>query len=308
MPQVKGVDGWSDPQGGSDLRHSNRKANFMAFGSLARVTALSLSLMAGQGPAATAQTSDLVSDDRLRVCADPANLPMSDKDGRGYENALAELMAEKLGVSVSYTWFPMATGFVRNTLNLKRCDLIMGYAQGHELVLNTNHYMTSVYALIVPKDGPLSEVTSLSDAQLDGQRIGIVAGTPPASHLARHGLIAQARPYQLFVDRRQDSPAADMLADLDAREIDAAILWGPIGGPLVRQDHPDLAVIPLVAEDAAPRLYYRITMGVRQGEKVWQRKLNSLIRRHQDEIDALLHEAGVPLVNDMGTAVKEPEG
>lgn len=280
----------------------------MTFRLFARVTVWSLALLVWQVSAVTAQTSDLVSEDRLRVCADPANMPMSDKSQSGYENALADLFAEKLGVPVSYTWFPMATGFIRNTLGLKRCDLVMGYAQGHELVLNTNHYVTSVYTLIVPKDGPLAEVTSLSDARLDGQRIGIVAGTPPASHLARHGLITQARPYQLFVDRRQESPAVNMLSDLDAGEIDAAVLWGPIGGPLVKQNYPDLTVIPLVAEDEAPRLFFRITMGVRQGEKVWQRKLNTLIRSHQDEIDALLHEAGVPLVNDMGTAVKEPEG
>ncbi len=280
----------------------------MYFGSLMRVSAVSLSLLAWQASGVMAQTSDLKSDDRLRVCADPANLPMSHEDESGYENALAELIADKLDVPVAYAWFPMATGFVRNTLNVKRCDVVMSYAQGHELVLNTNHYMTSVYTLIVPEDGPLAEVTSLSDAALEGRRIGIVAGTPPATHLSRHGLIGDARSYQLFVDRRQESPATDMLADLDAGEIDAAILWGPVGGPLVKQDHPDLKVIPLVAEDEAPRLYYRITMGVRQGEKVWQRELNSLIRRHQDEIDLLLHEAGVPLVNDMGTSVKDPEG
>jgi quinoprotein dehydrogenase-associated probable ABC transporter substrate-binding protein len=276
--------------------------------SLSRMAAWSLVLLVWQVMAAVAQTSDLKSDDRLRVCADPANLPMSDKDESGYENALADLIAEKLDVPVAYTWFPMATGFIRQTLGLKRCDVVMGYAQGHELVLNTNHYMTSVYTLVVSKDGPLVEVTSLSDERLDGQRVGIVAGTPPASHLARHGLIAQARPYQLFVDRRRESPAIDMLVDLEAGEIDAAVLWGPIGGPLVKQNHPDLTVIPLVGETEAPRMFFRITMGVRQGEKVWQRELNSLIRRHQNEIDALLHEAGVPLVNDMGTAVKEPEG
>jgi len=262
--------------------------------------------LAGQG--ATAQTSDLVADDRLRVCADPANLPMSGRDESGYENALAELIAEKLGVPVDYTWYPMATGFIRNTLTAKRCDVVMGYAQGHERVLNTNHYVTSVYTLIVPKDGPLADVTKLSDPRLNGQRIGIVAGTPPAAHLARHGLIARAEPYRLFVDRRYESPALDMLADLEAGKVDAAVLWGPLGGPLVKQGHPDLAVIPLVGEAAAPRLFFRITMGVRQGEKVWQRKLNSLIRRHQDEIDSLLRDAGVPIVNDMGTAVKEPGG
>ena len=64
-----------------------------------------------------------------------------------------------------------------------------------------------------------------------------------------------------------------------------------------------MKVVPLVQEKLPPRLYYRITMGVRQGEKVWQRKLNSLIRRNQKEINAILIEAGVPLVSDLGDEV-----
>lgn len=252
-----------------------------------------------------AQTSDLVSENALRVCADPANYPMSAQDESGYENKLAEFVGEKLELPVQYTWFPMATGFVRNTLGAKQCDLIIGYAQGHELVLNTNHYFTSAYALIVPKDGPLADVESLTDPALQGKRIGIVAGTPPAAHLARNGLIGKAKAYNLMVDRRHESPADDMLNELAEGELDAAILWGPLGGPLVKANHPDLKVVPLVNEELPPRLFFRITMGVRQGEKVWQRELNSLIRRNQDEINGLLTEAGVPLTNDMGTEVME---
>jgi quinoprotein dehydrogenase-associated probable ABC transporter substrate-binding protein len=268
---------------------------------LAVLAALALS----RAVPATAQTSDLVSTHAFRVCADPANAPMSTQEGTGFENRLAELFAAKLDLPVAYTWYPMATGFVRNTLRANRCDVVIGYAQGEELVLNTNHYMTSVYTLIVPKEGPLAGVTSLADPALQGQRLGIIAGSPPATHMARNGLIGKARAYNLVVDRRHESPAQQMLADLEAGEIDAAVLWGPIGGPLVKQEHPGLTVIPLLNETAAPRLFFRITMGVRQGEKVWQRELNSLIRRHQDEIDAILTEAGVPLVADMGTQMKD---
>ena len=254
---------------------------------------------------ASAQTSDLVSDNALRVCADPANLPISAQDGSGYENKLAELVAAKLEKPVEYTWFPQATGFIRQTLSAKRCDIVIGYAQGHELVLNTNHYFTSSYSLNVPQDGDLSDVTALTDPKLKDLRIGIVAGTPPAAHMARNGLIAKAKPYNLVVDRRRESPAVDMLNDLEAGEIDAAILWGPLGGPLVKNNYDGLKVTPLVEETLPPRLFFRITMGVRRGEKVWQRQLNSLIRRNQDEINAVLVEAGVPLVNDLGTEVLE---
>ena len=135
-----------------------------------RVAALAL-LAAGAAGSGQAQTSDLVSKSALRVCADPAADPMSMKDGSGYENRLAELFAEKLGRPVSYTWFPMATGFIRQTLKAGRCDVVMGYAQGHELVLNTNHYMTSAYVLVVPEDGPLAGVTTLSDPALQGRKL-----------------------------------------------------------------------------------------------------------------------------------------
>ena len=123
--------------------------------------------------------------------------------------------------------------------------------------------------------------------------------------MARNGLLGAARSYDLVVDRRYESPAVNMLDDLEAGRIDAAVLWGPIAGPLVKTDHPGMIVTPLLNETLPPKLFYRITMGVRQGEKVWQRQLNSLIRRNQDRIDAILTEAGVPLVSDMGTSMKD---
>ena len=259
-------------------------------------------VLPGQG---AAQTSDLVSKNALRVCADPANYPMSAEDGSGFENRIADFLGEQLELPVQYTWYPMATGFIRNTLRDKKCDVVIGYAQGHELVLNTNHYFTSAYTIIVPEDGDLSAVETLSDPVLKGRRIGIIAGTPPSAHLARYGLIARAKAYNLVVDRRHESPAIDMLDDLKSGEIEAAILWGPLGGPLVKDDYPGFKVIPLIKEELPPRLFYRITMGVRQGEKVWQRKLNSLIRRNQDEINGILADAGVPLISEMGTEVMD---
>lgn len=252
-----------------------------------------------------AQTADLVSGNALRVCADPANLPFSNKAGDGFENKIAELLAEKLEKPVRYTWFPMATGFVRKTLGEKRCDVIIGFAQGHELVLNTNHYYVSNYVLVTTQGSPLADVTALSDDALKDKRVGVIAGSPPATHLTRHGLIGNAKGYNLVVDRRHESPAETMIEDLRSGEIDAALLWGPIAGYLAKQGDPKLKVTPLLEEQGAPRLFYRITMGVRQGELVWKRKLNSFIRRNQGEIDAILRDYGVPLMTEMGDGVLE---
>lgn len=268
---------------------------------LAAVVMLALAPLAA--PAARAQVADLVDHTAFRVCADPANLPLSSQDGTGFENRIADLFAAKLGVPVQYTWFPQVIGFVRQTLGAGKCDVVIGFAQGDELVLNTNHYYTSTHVLVVRADGDLTGVDHLSDPAIKGRKIGVVAGAPPATHVARLGLMKDAKPYDLMTDRRVENPAGDMLHDVETGATDAALMWGPIAGPLAK-DNPKLKVIPLLRETTTPRLFFRITMGVRPGEDVWKRELNSMIRRNQGEIDAILRDAGVPLVDDYGKQLK----
>ena len=270
-----------------------------------RAVGFALALAAASVAPAAAQLNDLVSRSNFRVCSDPANMPFSNEAGEGFENRIAELFAESFGRELQYTWFPMAQGFVRRTLVENNCDVIIGFAQGDDLVLNTNHYYTSTHVLLTRADGELADVTTLTDPRLKGRPIGAIAGAPPGSHLARNGLIENVNGYELMVDRRVLSPNDAMLADLLAGEIDAALMWGPIGGPLARAAGDKVVMTPLLNEPGPPKLFYRITMGVRQGEDVWKRELNSKIRELQPQIDAILIEYGVPLVNDMGTAMKE---
>ncbi len=264
---------------------------------------LALAVLLAMSVPAGAQVADLVDRSAFRVCADPANLPLSSKDGTGFENRIADLFARKRGVPVEYTWFPQVNGFIRRTLAAGKCDVVIGYAQGDELVLNTNHYYTSTHVLVVRADGELTGVQTLSDPALKGHKLGVVAGSPPATHVARLGMMALARPYDLMTDRRVEDPAGDMLRDVESGVTDGALMWGPIAGPLAK-GNPNLKVIPLLQETAPPRLFFRITMGVRAGEDAWKRELNSMIRRNQADIDAILRDAGVPLVDDYGKALK----
>src|SRR4030081_2295259 len=126
---------------------------------------------------------ELVDPKVLRVCADPRNLPFSDEQGEGFENKLAALFAEKLGKKLDYMYFPQATGFVRMTLAAHRCDVIMGFPQGDELVQGTNPYYRTAYALVAKQGSGLEEVATLEDERLKGKRMGIVAGTPPATNM-----------------------------------------------------------------------------------------------------------------------------
>jgi quinoprotein dehydrogenase-associated probable ABC transporter substrate-binding protein len=253
---------------------------------------------AQQAPDNTDLSIELVDPKVLRVCADPRNLPFSDEKGEGFENKLAELFAEKLQKKLDYMYFPQATGFVRMTLAAHRCDVIMGFPQGDELVQGTNPYYRTAYALVAKPGSGLEDVTSLGDNRLKGKHLGIVAGTPPATNMAVNGLMANAKPYPLMIDTRIDSSVGAMIKDLTAGEIDAAVLWGPMAGYYAKQANPPLHVTPLVKETSGPRLIYRIGMGVRTADQNWKRLLNRLIQENQPAINKILLDFGVPLLDE----------
>ena len=241
---------------------------------------------------------ELIDPKVLRVCADPNNMPFSTDKGEGFENKLAALLAEKLGKGLSYSWYPQATGFVRNTLAAHKCDVIMGIPQGDDLVQVTNPYYRTAYALVFKPEHGLDGVDTLGDPRLKGKRIGVVAGTPPGNNMAANGLMASAKPYPLIIDTRVDSSAAAMMHDLASGDIDAGVLWGPMAGYYARQSPSTVTVVPLIKETAGPRLAYRIAMGVRYTDQEWKRQLNRTIQDNQGAISRLLLSFGVPLLDE----------
>src|SRR6201989_2069672 len=195
-----------------------------------------------QVPEGTDLSIELFDPKVLRVCADPRNMPFSNDKGEGIENKLAELFATKLQKRLDYMYFPQATGFVKMTLGAHRCDVIMGFPQGDDLVQGTNPYYRTAYALVAKQGTGLDEVTTLEDARLKAKRIGIVAGTPPATYMAMDGLMGNAKPYPLMTDTRVDSSAEAMFTDMASGTIDAGILWGPIAGFYAKKANPPLHV------------------------------------------------------------------
>src|SRR5690606_22652389 len=163
-----------------------------------------------------------------------------------------------------------------------------------------------VYALVYRKGNGLDGVETLSDPRLKDLHIGIIAGTPPSATMAKLGLMTRARPYALMVDRRYDSPAEDMIADIRSGKIDAGVLWGPIAGYFASNGGEKLEVVPLLKETVGPRMAYRITFGVRNQEDEWKRKLNEIIAKRQGDIDAVLLSYGVPLLDEHEKLITEP--
>ncbi len=268
---------------------------------VASVTALLALLTTGPGSAQApglGSSAELVDPHTLRICADPHDLPFSNEAGDGFENKIAVLLASKLGKPTSYTYYPQVIGFVRNTLNALRCDVVMGVAVGDDLVQSTNPYYHTTYALVFKPGNGLDGIETLEDQRLKGKHIGVIAGTPPSEVLVQQGLMALARPYALTVDTRIEVPSQTMVNDIASGQIDAGVLWGPIAGYYAQHATPRLVVVPLLKEQS--RMDFQIAMGVRRSDQDWKRQLNRIIAENQPEIDRILQQYGVPLLDEQG--------
>lgn len=251
---------------------------------------------------AAAQTGEVREGAALRVCADPANLPFSNDRGEGFENRVAEILGRAMELPVSYVFFPQSMGFVRNTIRARQCDLVMGTVAGDEVLQNTNPYYHTTYVAVFRADRP-APPEDFADPAMKALRFGVVANTPPADLLVRHGLIDRVRPYKLMFDTRHETPALDMVRAVAAGELDMGLVWGPMAGHAIRQGALPLTMRPIASQPGSPRMDYRITMGVRAGEPEWRRRVNAVLRDRQEEITAVLRDYGVPLLDAQGRPV-----
>ena len=243
---------------------------------------------------------EAVDTENLRVCADPANMPFSNDKQQGFENDIADLIGKKLGIPVVYDYFPQVIGYVRNTLNKKKCDIIIGITANNDLVLNTIPYMRWAYSMVYLKDTGV-EVDRPDHPQLADLRIGAQAGTPPTFLLQRYNLMSKVRPYNLTFDPRVAVIGETMVEDLIDGMVDIVYMSGPIASHYLAKNglsKSDYVIIPLESTDQGwGKMDYYTTMGVRDGETDWKKKLNKFIKSNQDEIDMILKKHKIPVLS-----------
>jgi mxaJ protein len=82
----------------------------------------------------------------FKVCRDPNNLPFSNSKSEGYEDKIAQLLADELGRKLETYEFASRFNFIRNTLKFKlpgeeyRCDIVIGVPAGFDQVSATKPY------------------------------------------------------------------------------------------------------------------------------------------------------------------------
>jgi len=268
-----------------------------------------LTLLAALGLATPVCADEPVNAPVLRICADPNNLPFSNQAGEGFENKLAEMVAQKLGSTVSYIWWAQRRGFIRHTLKAGLCDIVMGVPAQYDMVETTKPYYRSTYVFVSRADRHL-DLSSLEDSRLHALTIGVHLigddgnNPPPAHALGQEGIIDNVRGYPIYGDYREPNPPARLIEAVANRDVDIAAAWGPLAGYFAKRSDVPLAVTPIIDDGrfAPLRFRFAIAMGVRKGDDALRDRLNTFIDDNKAAITALLTSYGVPLLESLDTA------
>jgi quinoprotein dehydrogenase-associated probable ABC transporter substrate-binding protein len=239
----------------------------------------------------------------LNVCADPNNLPFSNRREQGFENKLARLVARELHARLTYVWWAQRRGYVRETLKAGLCDVIPGVASNLEMLATTRPYYRSAYVFVTRADDEL-DLHGFDDPRLRALTIGVqmvgddFSNTPPAHALTRRGIVDNIRGYMLYGDYAQDNPPRAIIDDVASGRLDVAVVWGPLAGYFARERRPELrlqAVSPLIAGPMLP-MVFDISMGVRRDDRALRRELDEVLTRQAERIRSLLQDYGIPIV------------
>ena len=250
---------------------------------------------------ARAQRPAPLDPEKIRVCADPDNMPSSNDKLEGYENKLATLISQELKAKLEYVWYPTRRGYFR-ILNGMYCDLAMEVPAGLDMAGTTKPYFRSGYVFVTRKGSGLEDIKNLADPRLKKLKIGVniytsdAENSPPAMALSHYGVVGNLTGYSTFFD--ENNRPEDIINAVAKKDVDLAIAWGPLAGYYAKQTTVPLVLTALPAQDSLSEFpfQYNIGIAVRRKDKEFRDSLEAVLARRQPDVQAILKEYAVPML------------
>jgi mxaJ protein len=234
----------------------------------------------------------------LRICADPDNLPFSNRALQGFDNRIASLVAQEMGRAPVFVWARSRRGFLRERFNTGACDVLTGAPTGLRGVATTRPYYRSSYVFVTPRRSGL-RLSSFSDPGLNGRRIGLQVLeedlSPPSLPLIRNGHAAQLVGFESF-----GASTGDVVRAAADGRVGVAVVWGPLAGYFAAHDHLPLTLTPVspAIDSSGIPFTYSIAFAVHQHDFALRDGINAALARLQPRIQKILAAYHVPLVAD----------
>jgi mxaJ protein len=268
---------------------------------------LATSLLAGPALAA----DDTSSNDTaavLRICAAADELPYSSRDGSGFENKIATAVAESMGRKPQFVWFSRPGIYlVRDQLDMKMCDLVMGMDTGDARVLTTKPYYRAPYVFIQPKDTKLEIKDWTSPDLAKASHIGFTPGSPGQIMLEKIGLFREHFNYMHsltnFQDRRNKFtriPPSRMVNEVADGTAEVAVNFGPeVARYAKASGKVTLTIIPdnnVRGDGEKVPHHFDQSVGVRKDDTALLAALDLALEKAKPKIEEILKDEGIPLV------------
>lgn len=278
----------------------------------AAVSAAQLGVSADQAaaPAANAPPVQAASDpNALRVCASKKQPPLSQEDGAGLENKIAVALAEAMDRKVQFVWADKpAIYLVRDFLDKKLCDVIIGLDTGDPRVASSKPYYRAGYVFVTRADRDL-DVKSWNDPRLKTLgHIAVAFGSPGEVLLKDIGQYESNMAYLYslvnFKSPRNQYTQIDpsrMVGEVAGGGADLAAAFAPDIARYVKASTTPLR-FTLIEDDAAKSsgekvpLRFDQSVGVRRDDKALLEQIDAALVRAKPKIDAILQAEGVPLL------------
>lgn len=253
-------------------------------------------------------SSQVTAAEPLKVCTAENELPYSNKDGKGFENKLAELIARELGRPLENVWWQDPRYFIRDQLDKGLCDLVVGVDTDDPRMLTSEPYYRSGYVFVYRKEKGLKVEDFDNGFLREAKRIAFMPDTPAETMLRAIGRYNDQFNYLQslvgFKARRNQYVRYDpakLVNEVVSGSADLAVLWGPQAGPYVKAagGKLEMRMIPddqTRADGQKVPFHYSTSVGVRKDDQALKADLDRVLKKRAREIRALLKAEGIPLL------------
>lgn len=277
---------------------------------LSAPVALAALLFAGQGHAQQVGGEIPASPDTLRICAGGNESPYSNKDGSGFENKVAKIIAETMGRKPVFVFTDKpAIYLVRDFLDKNQCDVVMGLDTGDERVLTSKPYYRTGYVFVTRTDQNIHIKDWEDDELAKLTNIAMAVGSPAEAILKAIGKFETNMNYMYslvnFKSARNQYIRLDpsrMINEVIQGNADAAIGFGAEVGRYVKASSVPLTMefVPKdrVADGQGKTIEFNYSQSIatRKNDSALMKEVDAAVEKAQPQITQVLKDEGIPLL------------
>jgi quinoprotein dehydrogenase-associated probable ABC transporter substrate-binding protein len=234
----------------------------------------------------------------LRVCADPGNMPLSDRAEEGYENQILDVIAKAMGARLSYFWRSYSGDVVGQAFGAAdECDILMDMPDHDQDILSTVPIYRTTYVFVWRTSENLA-IKNLDDPRLKQLRLGVFQISALREALSDHGVRTNVQLWPVASDTEwvpAHQPWRQVEQVVDGK-LDIAAAWGPMAGWVKTMKGAPVTLQPTNLMDNDVPMEFSLGVGVPKQDVVLKFALDNAMKANRAGIEGILRKYGVPLV------------